>query len=69
MAKQRRPRVCREHHRLDRKCMELAAPGSLPRKFNGSGRFVGFEDTDAKAKAAAYAKESRAGDLDESGAV
>ena len=28
MAKQRRPRVCREHHRLDRKCMALAAPGS-----------------------------------------
>ena len=28
MAQQRRPRVCREHHRLDRKCMALAAPGS-----------------------------------------
>ena len=28
MAQQRRPRVCREHHRLDRKCMAMAAPGS-----------------------------------------
>ena len=28
MAKQRRPRVCREHHRPDRKCMAMAAPGS-----------------------------------------
>ena len=28
MAKQRRPRVCREHHRSDRKCMAMAAPGS-----------------------------------------
>ena len=28
MAQQRRPRVCREHHRLDRKCMSMAAPGS-----------------------------------------
>ena len=28
LAQQRRPRVCREHHRLDRKCMAMAAPGS-----------------------------------------
>ena len=28
MAKQRRLRVCREHHRPDRKCMAMAAPGS-----------------------------------------
>ena len=29
MAQQRRPRVCREqHHRPDRKCMAMAAPGS-----------------------------------------
>ena len=28
MAKQRRPRVCREHHRPDNKCMAMAAPGS-----------------------------------------
>ena len=28
MAKQRRPRVCREHHRPERKCMAMATPGS-----------------------------------------
>ena len=34
---------------------------NLAEKFDGGGRFVGFEDTDAKAKAAAYAKETGGG--------